>query len=104
MLVTFALAVVGWIIFRAESIGQIGEYMAVISNGSLLSLPDTAGITALLMNIVIMIGVEWLMRTRQHGLDIKTLHPMLRYIIYIGMLFVLFAFSGHTVNFIYFQF
>lgn len=67
-------------------------------------MPDTAGINALLMNIVIMLFVEWMMRTKQHGLEIKHLHPILRYAIYIGVLFILFAFSGHTVNFIYFQF
>lgn len=104
MLLTFALAVVGLIIFRAENIGQVGEYLSAMCNSSILSMPNTAGINALLMNIVIMLCVEWLMRTKQHGLEIKHWHPILRYVTYLGLLFVLFAFSGHTVNFIYFQF
>ena len=104
MLLTFALAVVGWIIFRAEGIGQLGEYIHIIYNNGIFSQPDIAGINAMLMNIVIMIVVEWLMRTHQHGLDIRSLHPVFRYTIYAGLLFILFAFSGHTVNFIYFQF
>ena len=104
MLLTFVLAVIGWIIFRAENIGQVWEYIGAMCNTTIFSMPNTAGINALLMNIVIMLCVEWLMRTKQHGLEIKHWHPILRYVTYLGLLFVLFAFSGHTVNFIYFQF
>ena len=104
MLLTFVLAVFGWIIFRAESILQIGEHIGGICNPTLFTMPNVAGISALLMNIVILVMVEWLSRTRNHGLDIKTMHPVLRCAIYFGLLFILFAFSGQTVNFIYFQF
>ena len=104
MLLTFALAVFGWIIFRADSIGQVWEYIAGICTSSLISMPNIGGISALIMNIALLIIVEWLMRDRSHGLDIRMLHPVLRYGIYAILLFILFAFSGHTVNFIYFQF
>ena len=104
MLLTFALAVFGWIIFRAENIGQVGEMIHNICNSSLLSMPDASGNGALLMNIMILIIVEWVARMRNHGLDIKHLHPIVRYAIYLGMLFLLFAFGGQTANFIYFQF
>lgn len=104
MLLTFALAVFGWIIFRADSIGQAWEYIAGICTSSLISMPNIGGISALIMNIALLIIVEWLMRDRSHGLDIRMLHSVLRYGIYAILLFILFAFSGHTVNFIYFQF
>ena len=104
ILLTFALAVFGWIIFRAESIGQVGEIIHNMCNGSLLSMPDASGNSALLMNIMILIVVEWVARMRNHGLDIKHLHPVVRYVIYGGVLFLLFAFGGQTANFIYFQF
>ena len=104
MLLTFALAVFGWIIFRADSIGQVWEYIAGICSSSLISMPNIGGISALIMNIALLIIVEWLMRDRSHGLDMRMLHPVLRYGIYAILLFILFAFSGHTVNFIYFQF
>ena len=104
MLLTFALAVFGWIIFRAENIGQVGEMIHNICNSSLLSMPDASGNSALLMNIMILIVVEWVVRMRNHGLDIKHLHPVVRYAIYLGVLFLLFAFGGQTANFIYFQF
>jgi D-alanyl-lipoteichoic acid acyltransferase DltB (MBOAT superfamily) len=104
MLLTFALAVFGWIIFRAENIGQVGEFIHNICNSSLLSIPDASGNSALLMNIMILIVVEWVARMRNHGLDIKHLHPVVRYAIYLSVLFLLFAFGGQTANFIYFQF
>ena len=104
MLLTFALAVFGWIIFRADSIGQVWEYIAGICTSSLISMPNIGGISALIMNIALLIIVEWLMRDRSHGLDMRMLHPVLRYGIYAILLFILFAYSGHTVNFIYFQF
>ena len=104
MLLTFALAVFGWSIFRAENIGQFSEYICNICNSSLFTMPDISGNNALLMNIMILIVVEWMARMRNHGLDIKHLHPVLRYAIYFGVLFLLFAFGGQTANFIYFQF
>ena len=104
MLLTFLLAVFGWIIFRAENIGQVGEMIQHMCNSSLLSVPDASGNSALLMNIMILIVVEWVARMRNHGLDIKHLHPVVRYAIYLGVLFLLFAFGGQTANFIYFQF
>ena len=104
MLLTFALAVFGWIIFRAENIGQFSEYICNICNSSLFTVPNASGNSALLMNIIILILVEWMARMRNYGLDIKHLHPVLRYAIYLGVLFLLFAFGGQTANFIYFQF
>ena len=104
MFLTFALAVFGWIIFRADSVVMIQEYIVGMCNSSILSFPNTSGINALLLNIVVLICMEWWTRTKQHGLDIKHFHPVFRFAIYAGLLFMLFAFSGQTVNFIYFQF
>ena len=56
------------------------------------------------MNLILLIIVEWIQRNKQHSLDIDTLPFYLRYAIYLGMTFIIFAFGGHTVNFIYFQF
>ena len=104
MLLTFAMAVLGWIIFRAESIGQVGDMIHNICNSSLLSMPDASGNSALLMNIMILIVVEWVTRKRMHGLDLVGLPTYLRYFIYLVFAFILFAFGGQTTNFIYFQF
>lgn len=101
---TFALVVIGWIIFRAETIGQAWEYVCGICNNNPFSIPNHAGIHALFANLLLLIMVEWFQRNKQHSLDIATLPAYLRYTIYIVMAFIIYTFGGHTVNFIYFQF
>ena len=104
ILCTFLLVVLGWIIFRAETIGQAWEYICGIWNNNLFSIPNHAGIHALFANLLLLIMVEWFQRNKQHSLDIAALPAYLRYTIYIVMAFITFSFGGHTVNFIYFQF
>lgn len=105
MLLTFFLAVIGWIIFRAESIGQAWSYGCGIFNKSLFSLPNITGQSALCMNIVALLLVEWCCRNKQFSFDLSSITKWyLRWMIYFVLLFVVFAFGGHTVNFIYFQF
>lgn len=104
ILLTFMLAVIGWIIFRAETIGQAWDIICGICSSSLFSIPNHGGINALFLNLALLIVVEWLQRSKQHSLDIAQLPVYLRYAIYLGLAFMIFAFGGNTVNFIYFQF
>lgn len=104
MLLTFAFAVIGWIIFRAETITQAWDIFCGICSSSLFSMPNHAGINALFLNLMLLVVVEWLQRDKQHSLDITNLPVYCRYAIYYGLLFIIFAFGGNTVNFIYFQF
>ena len=104
MLLTFALAVFGWIIFRAENIGQIWEYFRKICDTTLLTTPQHAGIHALFVNIILLVLIEWVTRDKRHGLDLVALPIYMRYFIYLVFAFILFAFGGQTANFIYFQF
>ena len=104
MLITFALVVFGWIIFRAESISQVWDYISQMYNGTLFTIPQHAGIHALFLNLVLLVVVEWFSRNKQHGLSLEKIPAFMRYIIYIVFAFILFAFGGQTVNFIYFQF
>lgn len=104
ILFTFVLAVIGWIIFRAETITQAWDFLCGICSSNILSIPTHAGIHALFINLALLIVVEWFQRNKQHSLDIANLPTYLRYSIYLAMAFIIFAFGGHTVNFIYFQF
>ena len=105
MLWTFLLAVIGWIIFRAVSIGQAWDYLKGIFDRSLFSAPEAPGITGVCLGIGIMLVAEWLQRKREHALDLSAVKPAaVRYAIYLGVLFLTFAFGGHAENFIYFQF
>ena len=105
MLLTFFLATVGWIIFKADSIGQAWNYMKGICSTSLLSRPDASGVTGFAVAIVIMLLVEWFQRDKEHGFDLSGIKGgVIRYAAYLAVLFLTFAFGGHAVNFIYFQF
>ena len=105
MLLTFLLAVVGWIIFRAESIGQAWEYLCGICNTSLFTALEARGNTALILNILVLLVVEWIQRGKPHALELSTVRRgFVRWVIYFGILFLLFAFGGNATNFIYVQF
>ena len=105
MLLTFFLAVIGWIIFRAENIGQAWEYVCGIVNVSLFTSPETTGYSALMMNILVLLLVEWLQRGKSHALELSAINKSsVRWAVYFGVLFLLFAFGGNATNFIYFQF
>ena len=104
ILLTFAFVVIGWIIFRAETIGQAWEYISSMCDRSLFTMPYHSGIHALIANLVLLLVVEWCQRDKQHNFDIINLPAYVRYAIYLGMSFIIFAFGGNTVNFIYFQF
>ncbi len=103
ILLTFGLAVIGWIIFRAENITQAWEYIITMCNHTFFSMPDTSGQTALFLCIAILVFVEWLQRNKQHALQIK-LPIVIRWSIYFAILFLIFCFGGNVQNFIYFQF
>ncbi len=105
MLLTFVLAAVGWIIFKADSIGKAWDYMKGICSTSLFSRPDVSGVTGFTVAIGIMLIVEWLQRDKEHGFDLSGIKmEVVRFAAYLALLFLTFAFGGQANNFIYFQF
>lgn len=105
MLLTFFLVVIGWIIFRAESIGQAWAYIGHMCTSSILSMPDAPGVTGFSVAIVLMLVVEWVQRDKPHALDLTNIQScVLRYVIYVFILFLTFSLGGRAENFIYFQF
>lgn len=104
MLLVFTFATFGWMMFRADNITQFIDYTQHLCSADILSFPSTSSISALLMNMGLLFIVEWFMRNKKHGLDVAALPAYVRYGIYLAMCFIIFAFGGNTVNFIYFQF
>jgi len=105
MLLTFVLVVIGWIIFRAESIGQAWEYICGVFNSSLISLPLRKNVIYTCLFILIMIVVEWRNRNKQHGLQIADIKSIIvRYSIYLLLLLTILLNNGNQKTFIYFQF
>ena len=110
MLLTFALAVFGWIIFRSENISDIGSYLSGIFNiSSLFMLPIKKKLLLkCICFIIVMLGVEWANRLNEHGFVFKGnsvfKYKWIRILIYYLLIISMLEFSTHQHSFIYFQF
>jgi len=105
ILLTFMLAVVGWIIFRATSISEAWSIMKGICDMSLFSLPMIiVGVKRTLFFIAVMLLVEWIDRDKEHALNLSGLPQWARFIVLYGVILVMLEFMGHSQSFIYFQF
>lgn len=108
ILLTFGLTVFAWIFFRADDLTSAIAYVSGIFSPTLFSVPWlidnnqwlTAGLTFLL------IGVEWVGREGQFGLQIvgAVRSKPVRMAIYYALIVSLFWFGGREQQFIYFQF
>lgn len=103
MLFTFLLALVGWIIFRAETIGHAWDYIVNMFTNSPLSLPMVWGKKSIILIMILMI-VEWIGRRNQYALEIMPKNRVARWSIYFAIAVCVFWFSGKGATFIYFQF
>ena len=112
MSLTFFLAVIGWIIFRAETISQaFGFLSAMINNRFFDKAWLLNGIRTLLLACFVLVA-EWLQRDKQHALQVSNQtffrYSIVRLIIYIILICV--TYTAYMVNiqddslFIYFQF
>lgn len=108
MLLTFFLTVIGWIIFRAETIGKAWDYCSRLADKSLFSIPWLMNrdiYLVIFVSVVVMILVEWINRNSQHGLVLSRRVPLWgRYSIYVILAIVIIRFSGTPSAFIYFAF
>lgn len=111
-LMTFTLVVIGWIIFRAETVSGAYDYFISIFSKDLFSLPNfrEIGISSIrlittLMFIPILQIIEWAQKDKRYVLDIQNIqHRYVRWAIYVVTIFVIIVFSGKQEMFIYFQF
>jgi D-alanyl-lipoteichoic acid acyltransferase DltB (MBOAT superfamily) len=105
MLLTFGLVVVGWVFFRAESIGEAVGYLNKMFSPSLLSAPNIGGQNSTILFIVLFIIIEWIGRKGQYAIEIcKQWNILFRWGIYFLILLVSFLCKGQQETFIYFQF
>lgn len=102
MVTTFALAVIGWIIFRAENIRQAFDYIGHMFNRSLFSMP-VGGKKALLFATILMM-VEWIGRRNQFALQCLPHNRIVRWAIYYAVVTAIALAGGQQATFIYFQF
>jgi D-alanyl-lipoteichoic acid acyltransferase DltB (MBOAT superfamily) len=106
MTLTFLLALLGWVIFRAPSIPEAFEFISEIFSKSLFTAPFLYVHTkrAVLFSAILLI-VEWFTRNKEHGLQYGEIIPnWIRPIISFVMVIVILEFSEASKSFIYFQF
>lgn len=103
ILITFLCTCLGWVFFRADSIGDAWGYVSRMLSPSLFSVPDD--LRAFLPAILMFIVIEWMGRRKEYPLlsHKESLIANVFYFALISILLVLFGnFGDH--EFIYFQF
>ena len=111
VVVTFGLAVVGWVIFRAENISQAWDFVSRMFLTAFDDFHPRLGSISTFMAILLLIVVEYLQRDKVHVLQFSSGNRLFRYAVarwtvYLAMLVAIFYFYFNTVSqeFIYFQF
>ena len=101
MLLTLALVMMGWVLFRAPSIADAWGYICGMGTASLFTLPVITDpiVWFTLLMIVLMMVVEWRGRER----DTAPL-PHNRWVYYAIVLLIYWFATDKTTEFIYFQF
>lgn len=103
MAATFVAVTVGWIFFRADTIGEAFLFLkrCIVPAGE-----ETFGVNGTpFVFIAPMLVVEWIQRRETHGLQrIPPFPRALRWALYMLFLFVIFQNDGMQENFIYFKF
>ncbi|MBQ6978059.1 MAG: MBOAT family protein [Paludibacteraceae bacterium] len=110
ILLTFMLAVLGWIIFRAPHMPTLLHYLeGMLQWGTLRAsyrffLLDENLVWPTNFLIIIMVLVEWFQRNKQHGLEMNISRWYIRYAIYLIICGLILYFCNSATTFIYFQF
>lgn len=106
MTLTFFFAVIGWIIFRAESMTQAMDYLYCMTTNPIMK-GGTYLVVALCYGLPFLI-IEWLQRDKQHALQFASSKPfcyqVVRYSIYAIIVALIWTCTGKIQTFIYFQF
>lgn len=104
---TFFLTVIGWIIFRAESMTQAVDFLTAMVSNRFFDASDLHGVTYIYFGIALL-AVEWLQRDKQHALQFSDAKPfnhrLVRWGVYYIILLLIAKYAGSSQTFIYFQF
>ena len=110
VLATFLLAVVGWVIFRAETISQAWDFVSRMFLTAFDDFHPRLGSISTFIAILLLIVVEYLQRDKVHVLqfsDNRLFRPVaVRWTVYLVLFAAVFYYSFNNVSqeFIYFQF
>jgi D-alanyl-lipoteichoic acid acyltransferase DltB (MBOAT superfamily) len=103
MVVMFVLTVIGWLLFRAQSMTQVGDLVASLGFASSASTMGFAGKLAMLWGPLLVIEI-W--QYARHDLLAPTkIHPIALFGLYLVLILaIIFAGARGTTEFIYFAF
>ena len=109
MLLTFLLAVMGWVLFRADSIEQAFHYYGLmfggLLNGGAPTITSPIDAWAIAVAVTLMTVVEWLNRGERHEFSRQPRLRVVRWASYVVVIFLIGAFMvTNEMPFIYFQF
>lgn len=108
MAATFLPVVLGWLVFRAESMGQVVAMFRNICSPSLFVLFNPGCVPAV-VSCLLLVAAEWLTRRSEHPLQcLDTLWGLrlrpVRWLFYYVLVWCCLNFAGQPQTFIYFQF
>lgn len=110
---TFALTVLAWVFFRAETVSHALSYLKVIFSSTIFTIPQPYYFVTIDMHPLTMFGLlgvfimlEWFGRKQQYAIEATglTWRRPLRYAFYYSLILCIFFFGGNIQEFIYFQF
>ena len=108
VVVTFLLAVVGWVIFRAENIAQAWDFVSRMFLTAFDDFHFRLGSINTFIAILLLMIVEYLQRNRAHVLQFPDNRVFrcssVRYTLYACIALLIFFYAGEVQTFIYFQF
>lgn len=107
ILITFSLTVIGWIIFRAQTMTQAVDFLSSMVSNRFFNASELMGKQYLLIGLFLF-AVEWLQRGKQHALQFPDNRifgkKAVRWATYITIYMAIISLTGHSQTFIYFQF
>lgn len=107
MFTTFFFVVIGWIIFRADTITEAYHFISNIFTHSFWGLGFIDGRKWLIAGIAVLC-IEWLQRNKHHALDFPAKnifrYRFTRWCVYYMLFYLITNYSAHSQSFIYFQF
>ena len=107
MVITFIMAVFGWIFFRAQDMTHALKYIKGIFTDALFKKPDLPELADLtIFFIFFMLIIEWIGRENKYGLEQfgKRWYTPFRWLFYSFLIVCIIVLSGKEQEFIYFQF
>lgn len=104
VIMTFIAVMLGWILFRSETISQGAGYICGIFDASVFSIPGFINIKVLVLTIVMLV-VEWFGRKNEFAFNVEAIRSAwVRRGIYLFVLLLIFLFGRTSESFIYFNF